>query len=153
MILYLDASALVKRYVTEPGSPEVNAAISQADMTGTALIGRAEVSAALAKAVRTSALTSEEASASLQAFRNDWPKLVRIQITEFVVARADAFAWEFGLREYDAVHLATASVWQDAMDANVTLATFDRALWASAASVGLIQYPPDLPALLEEWKR
>ncbi len=39
------------------------------------------------------------------------------------------------------------------MDTRVTLATFDRSLWATAASVGLIQYPPDLPTLLEEWKR
>lgn len=38
MILYLDASALVKRYVDEPGSVEVNQAISQAEMTGTALV-------------------------------------------------------------------------------------------------------------------
>ena len=52
MILYLDASALVKRYVAEPGSVEVNEAISRAEVTGTALISRAEVAAALAKAVR-----------------------------------------------------------------------------------------------------
>ena len=50
MILYLDASALVKRYVAELGSPEVSAAISQAQVTGTVLLSRAEVEAALAKA-------------------------------------------------------------------------------------------------------
>ena len=31
MILYLDASALVKRYVAEPGTAEVFAVIAQAD--------------------------------------------------------------------------------------------------------------------------
>ena len=73
MILYLDASALVKRYVAELGSAEVNAAISQAQATGTVLLSRAEVEAALAKAVRVHALTQEEALASLQVFRNEWP--------------------------------------------------------------------------------
>ena len=40
MILFLGASALVKRYVAEAGSAEVGAAISQAALTGTTLISR-----------------------------------------------------------------------------------------------------------------
>ncbi|MEJ2737608.1 MAG: VapC toxin family PIN domain ribonuclease, partial [Anaerolineae bacterium] len=96
MILYLDASALVKRYVAELGSDEVNAAISRADVTGTALISRAEVAAALAKAVRVNALTREEALVAFQVFRNEWPDLVRVQVTELVIARAGTFAWDHG---------------------------------------------------------
>lgn len=152
MILYLDASALVKRYVAEPGSAEVNEAISKAEVIGTALISRAEVAAALAKAVRMDALTREDALASLQVFRNEWPDLVRVQVTEIVIARADTFAWEHGLRGYDAVHLAAASLWQDAMSEQVTLSTFDRQLWAAAKQVGLALHPADLPALLDAWK-
>ena len=71
MILYLDASALVKRYVAEPGSAEVDEAISKAEVIGTVLISRAEVAAALAKAVRMDALTREDALASLQVFRSE----------------------------------------------------------------------------------
>lgn len=152
MILYLDASALVKRYVAEPGSAEVSVAISQAQVTGTTLLSRAEVEASLAKAVRVHALTQEEASASLQVFRNEWPDLVRVQVTELVVARAGALAWDHGLRGYDAVHLAAASGWQDALGERVTLATFDRQLWTVAESVGLAAYPADLPTMLEMWK-
>jgi predicted nucleic acid-binding protein len=40
-------------------------------VTGTALVSRAEVAAALGKAVRVDALTQEEALAALQVFRND----------------------------------------------------------------------------------
>ena len=152
MILYLDASALVKRYVTEPGWAQVNEAISRAQVVGTALISRAEIAAAMAKAVRMDALTQEEALASLQVFREEWPDLVRVQVTEMVVARADAFAWDHGLRGYDAVHLAAASLWQDAMSEQVTLSTFDRRLWAKAERVGLALHPTNLPALLNEWK-
>ena len=152
MILYLDASALVKRYVAELGSPEVSAAISRARVTGTALISRAEVEAALAKAVRLQALTQEEGLASLQVFRNEWPDLVRVQVTELVVAQAGKLAWDHGLRGYDAVHLAAASAWQGALGERVTLATFDKHLWAAAESVGLESYPADLPAMLETWK-
>ena len=149
MILYLDASALVKRYVMEAGSAEVSAAISRAAATATAFISRAEVAAALARAVRVNALTQEESLAALQVFRNDWVDLVRIQVTELVVARADALAWDHGLGGYAAVQLAAALVWQDALGEQVTLATFDRHLWAVAGSVGLAVYPADLPAALQ----
>lgn len=152
MILYLDASALVKRYVAEAGSLEVGAAISQAALTGTALISRAEVAAAFGKAVRVGALTQEESLAALQVFRNDWVDLVRIQVTEMVIARADVLAWDHGLRGYDAVQLASALAWQDALGEAVTLTTFDKHLWTVAGSVGLAAYPADLPAMLETWK-
>jgi predicted nucleic acid-binding protein len=151
MILYLDASALVKRYVDEPGSTEVKQAISGAKLIGTALISRAEVAAALAKAVRMEALTPKDAWATLQVFREEWPDLVQVQVTEMLVTRADTFAWEHNLRGYDAVHLAAASLWQDAMNEEVTLAAFDRRLWATARRVGLVPYPADLPALLDTW--
>jgi predicted nucleic acid-binding protein len=152
MILYLDASALVKRYVAELGSSEVSAAISRAQVTGTAILSRAEVEAALAKAVRIQALTQEEGLASLQVFRNEWPDLLRVQVTEMVVAQAGNLAWDHGLRGYDAVQLAAASAWQSALGERVTLATFDKRLWAAAESVGLEAYPADLPAMLETWK-
>ena len=47
MILYLDASVLVKRFVAEPGTEAVNEIVSCAEVMGTALICRAEVAAAL----------------------------------------------------------------------------------------------------------
>lgn len=152
MILYLDASALVKRYVAEPGSTEVGEALTGAEALGTALISRAEVVAALAKAVRVGALAEGEAQDCAQAFRNEWPDLMRLQITEMVVARADALAWAHGLRGYDAVHLAAASVWQDALGERVTMATFDRRLWSATQGAGLFAYPHDLPALLDQWR-
>ena len=152
MILYLDSSALVKRYVAEPGSAEVGSALARADAAGTALISRAEVEAALGKGLRMDVLGREDALAALQMFRGEWRDMVRVQITEIVVARAGALAWEHGLRGYDAVHLAAATLWQDAMAERVTLATFDRRLWEAAGQVGLVPYPPGLATLLDDWK-
>jgi len=153
MILYLDASALVKRYVAEPGSREMAEAIATAEVVGTSLISRAETAAALAKAVRVGTLTQEGAASALQVFRSEWPSLVRVQATEVLVARADELAWELGLRGYDAVHLASALVWQDGMGERVTVATFDRQLWEAAEGRGMVAFPEDLPRLLEAWRQ
>ncbi len=151
MILYLDASALVKRYIAEPGTSEVTAAIAAATVVGTSIISRAETAAALAKAVRTRTLSQQEAASALQVFRSEWPNLVRVQTTETLVARADVLAWELGLRGYDAVHLASALLWQDGVDEKIVFATFDRQLWEAAGQRGLAQFPDDLPAMLAAW--
>jgi predicted nucleic acid-binding protein len=153
VILYLDASALVKRYVAEPGTSQVAEAIAEAEVAGTSLISRAETAAALAKAVRVGTLTREGAASALQALRSEWPNLVRVQATEMLVARADELAWELGLRGYDAVHLASALLWQDGMGERVTVATFDRQLWEAAEQRGLVPFPDDLPAMLDARER
>jgi predicted nucleic acid-binding protein len=152
MILYLDASALVKEFVEERGADEVLAVVARATMIGTALISRAEVAAALGKAVRMGVVNREDGFANLQAFRDEWFDLVRLDITEELVTRADEYAWHFGLRGYDAVHLATAAIWQDTLGQPVTLVTFDKPLWEAAKRAGLTAYPPDLPALLAAWR-
>jgi predicted nucleic acid-binding protein len=152
MILYLDASALVKRYVAEPGTSEVAQAIAGAEVVGTSTISRAETAAALAKAVRVGTLIREAAASALQVFRSEWMNLVRVQPTELLVARADALAWELGLRGYDAVHLASALLWKEGMGQEVTVATFDQQLWEAATQRDLIPFPDDLPTLLASWQ-
>lgn len=145
MIAYLDASALVKRYVAEAGSAEVGVLIGQAEVVGTAIISRAEVTAALAKAVRMKLLPRGEAFSALQVFNAEWEDLVRLQMTEVLVARAASLAWDHGIRGYDAAHLAAALFWQDMMGEPVTVATYDRQLWETATTTGLIAWPGSLP--------
>jgi uncharacterized protein len=153
MILYLDASALVKRYVSEPGSDEVLRSIGEAEAVGTVAISRAEVGAALAKAARLGVLPREDALAAHRTFRQEWPDFIRLPVGDAVLERAADLAWDQGLRGYDAVQLAAAVSWQEALENAVDFATFDRQLWAAAGQVGLTALPEDLPALLDSWKQ
>jgi hypothetical protein len=72
------------------------------------------------------------------------PDYVRIRVTETLVARTDSLAWQYGLRGYDAVHLAAALLWQEGLEESVTLATFDRQLWEAGKQSGLAVFPADL---------
>lgn len=144
MILYLDSSALVKRYVREAGSDDVEGLITQAETVGTCLVSRAEVAAALARAARVGFVGRDEAEAALLVFRAEWLRLARIQLTEPLLARADAVAWDYGLRGYDAVHLASALYWQESLRQRVVLATFDRELWRAGEAAGLSVWPSSL---------
>jgi len=145
VIVYLDASALVKRYVAEAGSAQVEALIGQAQATGTAVLSRAEVAAALAKAARVGLVTRESALKALESFNADWEHLIRLQFGEPLAARAATLAWEHGLRGYDAVHLATALVWRETLGETVTVATYDRELWRGAQATGLLSWPAAMP--------
>ena len=69
MIVYLDASALVKRYVLEAGTADVETLLGTTELAGTALISRAEISAAICKAVRTRAVDHGAGSAAVKLFR------------------------------------------------------------------------------------
>ncbi len=142
MIVYLDASALVKRYVREAGSDDVAQLLAQAEVIGTSLVSRAEVAAALARAARMGMVKPDQAEAALLVFRAEWPRLARIQLTEPLIGRADAVAWEHGLRGYDAVHLASALYWQESLRQAVVLATYDRELWRAGEAAGLSVWPP-----------
>ena len=144
MILYLDASALVKYYVAELGSQEVAQWILESPQTATSLICRAEVAAAITRTVKLGIFGREEAFNVLKTFRQDWLDFVRLPITGASVARADELAWGLGLRGYDAVHLASALTWQEQIREPVALATFDTELWQAGRQVELNVLPADL---------
>lgn len=145
MIVYVDASALVKRYVTEVGSADVNDLAARATAVATALVTRAEVAAALARAVRIGVLDDVAGRRAQRRFSREWPDLMRVPVTEALVARAEALAWAHGLRGYDAVQMASALTWQDAVGQEVVMATFDRQLWGAAPDAGLQVWPAKLP--------
>ncbi len=145
MILYLDASALVKLCVAEAGSAEVAAVIEAARATATAVVSRAEVAAALARASRIGFFTPEEAAVALAGFDTDWQDLIRLEVNEPILARAATLAAAQALRGYDAVHLACALVWQESLGDPVTLATYDRELWRGARATGLLPWPGPMP--------
>ncbi len=140
-ILYIDSSALVKRYIQESGTKEVMSWMGEAISNGTTLISRAEVSSAVQRTLRMKQITSKSAQAAMDLFRKEWTGLIRIPITEQLIGRADLLAYELGLRGYDAVHLAAALVWQESLGLPVTMVTYDRELVAGAEKTGLDVLP------------
>ena len=145
MILYLDTSALIKRYLTEPGSQDVKTWISLARPVSTSIITRAEMGAAITKATRMNWINSDQGQHILQLFRAEWEIFGRLPVNEATVQRADALACQHGLRGYDAVHLACALLYRDGLGESITLATYDRALWLAARAEGLGLLPDSLP--------
>ena len=85
MIVYADASALVKRYITELGSKELIALTTTAVAVATALVSRVEVASAFARAVRMGVLDDEGGRRVQRRFSREWLDLVRVAVTEALV--------------------------------------------------------------------
>jgi predicted nucleic acid-binding protein len=144
VIVYLDASALVKRYLAEEGSPEVNRLIAESAVIATSLLSRAEVAAAIARSVRVGAIPRPAGEKALQALGTQWPDLMALPVTALLVARASELAWAYGLRGYDAIHLSSALLWQEDLGEPVVVATFDRELEGAAVQAGMRAWPAKL---------
>jgi predicted nucleic acid-binding protein len=102
------------------------------------------MSAAFARAVRMGVLSRPQALRNLSRFQQDWFDLFRIDVSEALVAQADALAWLHTLRGYDAIHLAAALAWQNELGEPVAIATYDQQLWTASNEARLIVYPPQL---------
>lgn len=141
MNLYLDTSALIKRYIREQGTDDVNHWIVEADSAATSLITLAEANAAFARAVRTKNLTRRTGEKAVRLLQSQWPLYLKTPLTEKTISRAAELAWSLGLRGYDAVHLASAEWWQSALGAPVILVTYDRQLAEGGKEIGFSVYP------------
>jgi uncharacterized protein len=145
-LLVMTANQCVKRYVQERGSRENGELSARADVVATSLATRAEVAAALAKAVRLGIVEPDSGRKAQRAFASQWPDVAKVPVTEALISRAEALAWDFALRGDDAVQLASALTWQEVVGTEVTLATFDRHLWDAGKKAGVRIWPEMLKA-------
>jgi uncharacterized protein len=131
-MLYLDASALVKRYVEEEGSEVVLKAMDNADAWSMCRIGFVETVRAVALAGGRSAIKRVE---------RDWLAFDVIEVDRALAEHAAQIALSAELRSLDALHLAAALVLPSE---DLTIVTWDARLHRAALDQGLTTLPDGL---------
>jgi uncharacterized protein len=101
--LYVDASALLKRYLAEPDTDAAEALLLSDPELATGRHTAVEVRRSLAKQ-----LSARELAEAQQQFRRDLQVMVVIELTEAVCEAAAGFAESTGVRSLDALHLGAA---------------------------------------------
>ena len=145
MIVYFDTSAIVKRYIKETGSREVNALLNDENtIPGSVIITQVEMAAALQKSIYVTNASAKILPVIWQDFMNDWKLFTRIQISTDMIEKASQIALTHKLRGYDSLHLAAALLWQESLKESITLATFDRDLWFAGQKAGTKVWPEGL---------
>jgi len=136
MNLYLDSSAVVKRYILETHSAEVMNLINTSKIVITSIITRVEVTAALTKACRLKFISESELITTKGLFYEEWDNFVRLPINEQTVLKAGEIAVQYSLRAYDAVHLASAVIIESMIEGPVALCTFDESMKHAGRQLG-----------------
>ncbi len=139
--LYCDTSALLKLYLPEPGSDELNEVVEGRRDVLVSDLAVTEFISALARSLRQGSLPREAVRRLQHAIlgRLDEGVYHRVELTRDVHRRAEQFLLslpETPLRAADALHLALAASARAA-----SLASFDARLAAAARAIGLATYP------------
>lgn len=136
MNLYIDTSALVKLYVNERGSEDVETWIAQSDTICTSLVALPEARSALVRRLREGAITAVGHTLALDQLERDWRHLRTLIVDRNVSLVAAMLATHYGLRGFDAVHLASALRFRRALRHPIRIATYDGALSRAARAEG-----------------
>lgn len=139
---YFDTSALVKRFVDEPGSAVVDALITEGP-TATATVAFAEVHAGLARKRRARELTETAYRSACRQFETEWPAYVRVALRDDVLLLARDLIQRHPLRGFDAIHLASALTLKAALAEDVTFVASDERLLTAAEAEHLSRMNPE----------
>ena len=111
MNVFLDSSALAKRYIQEPGSDRVEEILSGASSLGISVLCLSEIVSALSRRRRERKLSQQQYLKAKQALLEDIEDASVVNITEHVMARAVGLLEQWPLRSSDALHVASAAEW------------------------------------------
>jgi len=137
MTLYLDTSHLVKLYVDEEGSGELQARVGSAQVVATSSFAYAETRATFARRRSEALMTAAECTAAIRQFDADWPRLLVIQFDADLTIAAGRLADRHGIRGADAVHLASFErLLSTAGDDDVEFSGADERLNRAAKNLG-----------------
>lgn len=111
MNIFLDSSALAKRYVQEPGSDRLEEILSSASSLGVSVLCLSEIISALCRRRREKRLSPQQYLEAKRALFEDIEDSTIIHVTDQVVARAVELLERWPLRSSDSLQVASAAEW------------------------------------------
>jgi predicted nucleic acid-binding protein len=126
--LYVDTSALVRRFLHDRHRSLVVEAMGAEDPWCSSALTRTEAQLALHRA----AASSRQQRALWSALRDEWEAFWVVPLDDRCTARAVELGATYGLRIVDAIHLAAA----DRLPGPVRYLTFERQQIPAAAALG-----------------
>jgi uncharacterized protein len=136
VIYYLDASALVKRYVQEPSSERI-ASLGAESVAATSRYTHVEILSAVARRFRDGDISGQDLHYIESRLRRDFEVLVVVELTADVVEEAGRLVTRHVLSAGDAVQLASCIVLRSRGEVPVTFVAFDKRCNEAADAEGL----------------
>ena len=128
-MIALDSSALLKRYLDEPGAVFVADVMGEDPQWTASALARTEAGITLCRHCPAGVVRTTQ----LQLLDDDWARFLSVPTDGDCLARAQAIGCEHGVRTIDAIHLASAL----AVPGDPAFLTFDRRQRDAAVALGL----------------
>lgn len=141
-MIYLDSSALVKRYVSEDGSDRIDSILAFAPLAATSKLTYPEIVSAFSRKHAAREIPTRWFNRLVDHFEADWDRLVIVEIQDDLLPLMKTLIKRHRLRAADSVHLATALWLGSALRENVTFVSSDLPLLAAAGAERLSTVDP-----------
>ncbi len=142
MILYLDTSALLKKYFKENGSKDVISLWKDSNAIITSAVTYAETLASIYRKRRESRdIDAHIFRTVLESFQKDWKSFIRVDVNERLHEIVNKLVAGHPLRGFDAIHLASALLLHEKIEDNFIFACYDKRLIKAAIEEGLETRP------------
>lgn len=112
MRVFLDSSALAKRYIREKGSDMVEEILQKTSSLGLSVLCFPEIVSALNRRTRESSLTEKEYRLAKQALHQDISDADIINLIPRIVGKTILLLETEDSRTLDAIHIASALEWK-----------------------------------------
>lgn len=136
MIVYAESSAVLAWLLGEPDGAEVRDTLRHASRVVASVLTGVESARALARGVSTERIAPADELAALRLLDTAESSWVVLDITDRVLNRARARFPKEPIRTLDALHLATAALFHEALG-TVTMVSLDESVRSNAMSLGL----------------
>lgn len=134
---YFDTSALIKRYVTEPGRREVLQLLRKNQCVVSAVLP-VEVRSALRRRVAEGTLDASRVPRILKRFAADRAFWTFVEVSREVLAAAETLTAAHSLRALDAIHVASAQLFAARISSPAsTFVSADTRQTTAAAALGM----------------
>ena len=140
---YLDTSALVKRFVSEAGSSEVQSLLTGAEPIASATTAYLELYSGLTRRHREGFLSPLQHRVACRRVERDWMALVKVELGAEILSSARGLIQRHSLRAFDAIHLASALGLQAAANEPVTFVAAGQRLLRAATGERLATINPE----------
>lgn len=131
----------MKLYVQELDSKELRKYTTKAETLAASVVAYPEARAIFARIKAQGISTDAKHLQRLAQLNLDWENLLRIELVPAVVRNAGDLTEIYGLRGFDAIHLASALWLKEKTSTPLYFAVFDQRLRAASERAGLTVVP------------
>jgi len=142
-VIYLDTSALVKRYVREKGSDRIEKALLSSDMVSTSKLAFPELLSSLARKRRSHDLAEKSFRIAMNRFEEDWRNFLVVDFHDDLLPIIRTLISKHALRGADAVHLSSALWLTQSSGLPLVFCASDAQLIAAADAESLETFDPE----------